>query len=80
MSDRIFVGNTPRWKAAERIKYFHDFGVKSATAEEDAVDINGEPLPDYMRLMIDRSDQDAHNDAMMTLTYGRDWKRRIYRG
>lgn len=78
-TDEIFVGNTD--KGDSRIAWLQKRGVASARLGDQACDIDGDPLPPerYRPVIINRRDVDAYDNAMMTETFGADWRRRAGR-
>lgn len=74
-ANEIFVGNTDR--GVERIEFFKAKGLNSVRLGETAYDIEGKALPAiYSPIFVSRSEADAHNNVMMTETFGPHWRRK----
>jgi len=72
--DEIFVGNTHRGE--EHIDFLRRNGVKSARLAGTAYDIYGRPLPETLRpIIIRREDEPIYDELMMSLTFGGEVRR-----
>lgn len=74
--DEIWVGNT--LSTGENIQWLKEKGMKTLRLGNIAYDVFGKPLSEkegYSPLFINRSEENFHNELMMTRTFGPNWRR-----
>lgn len=74
--DEVWLGNTD--KEGDHYKWLLSKGLKTLRLGKVAYDIYGKPLKDeegYRPVFINRIEEQKHNDLMMELTFGQNWRR-----
>ncbi len=74
--DEIWVGNTPTH--GEHFKLLKSKGLKTIRLGNVAFDIYGKPISKsegYSPVFLHKSEESRHNEIMMEMTFGPNWRR-----